>query len=104
MIRTSAPLVKSSAGMRPAFGGFAGVCRAVTTPMEVAAVMDELGFRSGFRRTEVMGRERLIAHFQEQPMNQFQRDQSVDLGCVVAIALEMAGDNGFDTGPLQKGT
>ena len=38
---------------------------------------------------------------QEKPVNQLQREKPVNLGCIVAIALEMPADNGLHAFPLQ---
>src|SRR5208337_181023 len=38
---------------------------------------------------------------QEKPVQELQGKKPVNLGCVVAVTLEMAADNGLDALPLQ---
>ena len=99
MIRTSVPLVKSSAGMRWSLGEPA-IARTSSLGAGTSLAWDFVSV--GTLPTEIaLFCDGLISAVQEYSVQQLKREQSVNLCGVIAITLEMAADNSLHSLPLQ---
>src|ERR1700739_2581210 len=100
MIRTKAPFVKSSAGLRFALMAVS----AISDLPQVAVKLLQLAILFHARINRIANpcavRRSASVGIQEKPMNQLQRQKLVNLGGVVPIPLQVAVHDGLDAAAI----